>query len=138
MLRGGHLDVMIDVTGYGGLGQVVKTLPAGFVYACSSLSESQVAVDGKTVTVTLPGEKSFAYTVTAPAAEGFYVFSGIIKDVDKAEAPVVGASNIRVGPHQRQHRRPHRPAQLCRPRLPTRATRDAQGEVSRTSRQLEW
>ena len=86
------------LTGYGGLGQVVETLPAGFAYAGSDLSESQVAVVGQTVTFTLLGEETFTYAVTAPAAEGSYVFSGIIKDVNRVEASVVGTSSIRVGP----------------------------------------
>ena len=86
------------LAGYGSLGQVVETLPAGFAYAGSGLSESQVAVVGQTVTFTLLGEETFTYAVTAPAAEGSYVFSGIIKDVNRVEASVVGASSIRVGP----------------------------------------
>ena len=98
VLPGGQLEVVMILTGYGGLGQVVETLPAGFAYAGSDLSESQVAVVGQTVTFTLLGEETFTYAVTAPAAEGSYVFSGIIKDVNKVEASVVGASSIRVGP----------------------------------------
>ena len=70
VLPGGRLEVAMALAGYGGLGQVVETLPAGFAYAGADLSESQVAVDGQTVTFTLLGEETFAYTVTAPAAEG--------------------------------------------------------------------
>ena len=98
VLPDGQLEVTITPTGYGAFGQVVETLPPGFGFSGSGLSESQVAADGQTVTFTLLGEETFAYTVTAPAAGGSYVFSGIIKDVDKAEASVVGASSIRVGP----------------------------------------
>ena len=97
VLPDGRLEVTITPTGYGIIGQVVETLPAGFSYSGSDLSESQVAADGQTVRFTLLGEETFAYTVTAPTAEGSYVFSGTIKDVDKAEASVVGASSIRVG-----------------------------------------
>ena len=98
VLPDGRLEVTITPTGYGSIGQVVETLPAGFSYSGSDLSDSQVAADGRTVTFTLLGEEAFAYTVTAPAAAGSYEFSGIIKDVDKAEASVAGASSIRVGP----------------------------------------
>ena len=98
VLPDGRLEVTITPTEYGIIGQVVETLPAGFSYSGSDLSESQVAADGRTVRFTLLGEETFAYTVTAPAAGGSYVFSGIIKDVDKAEASVIGASTIRVGP----------------------------------------
>ena len=97
VLPDGRLEVTIAPTGYGSIGQVVETLPAGFSYSGSDLSESQVAANGQTVTFTLLGEETFAYTVTAPAAGGSYEFSGIIKDEDKAEASVVGASSIRVG-----------------------------------------
>ena len=97
-LPGGRLEVTMVLTGYGGLGQVVETLPAGFAYAGSGLSESQVAVVGQTVTFTLLGEETFTYAVTAPAVDGSYAFSGIIRDEDKAESSVVGASSIRVGP----------------------------------------
>ena len=98
VLPDGRLEVTITPTGYGVIGQVVETLPAGFSYSGSGLSESQVAADGRTISFTLLGEETFAYTVTAAAAGGSYDFSGIIKDVDKAEASVVGASSIRVGP----------------------------------------
>ena len=97
-LPGDTLEVAITATGYGSLGQVVETLPAGFGYAVSDLSESQVAVDGQTVAFTLVGETNFTYTVTAPDSEGSYAFSGVIKDVDKMESSVGGASSIRVGP----------------------------------------
>ena len=97
VLPGGRLEVTMDLAGYGVLGQVVETLPAGFAYAGSDLSESQVAVVGQTVTLTLLGEETFSYTVTAPAAEGSYAFSGIIKDEDRVEASVRGVSSIQVG-----------------------------------------
>ena len=98
VLPGGRLEVTITPTGYGALGQVVETLPAGFSYAHSSLGASQVAVEGRTVTFTLLGESSFRYTVTAPSAEGSYTFSGVIKDVNRAAASVSGHTTIRVGP----------------------------------------
>ena len=97
-LPGGQLEVTIVFTGYGSLGQVVETLPAGFAYAGSDLSEFQAAADGQTVAFTLLGETTFTYTVTAPDAEGSYAFSGVIKDVNKVVASVGGVSSIRVGP----------------------------------------
>ena len=69
-MPGGEILVTITASNYGPIGQVVETLPAEFAYAGSDLSESQVAVDGQTVTLTLLGEETLAYTVTAPAAEG--------------------------------------------------------------------
>ena len=95
---GGTLEVTITSTGYGSFGQVVETLPAGFGHTGSDLSKAAVAVEGQTVTFTLLGEETLTYTVTAPTAEGSYIFSGIIKDVNRVEASVGGASSIRVGP----------------------------------------
>ena len=39
VVPGGRLEVRITAAGYGPIGQVVETLPAGFSYAGSSLSE---------------------------------------------------------------------------------------------------
>ena len=97
-LPGGALEVAITATGYGSFGQVVETLPAGFGYADSDLSEAAVSVEGQTVRFTLLAVGRFTYTVTTPRAEGSYSFSGVLLDMDKAEEPVGGASTIRVGP----------------------------------------
>ena len=43
-----------------------ETLPQGFSYAGSSLSEGSVTVDGQTVSFVLLGDGSFTYTVEAP------------------------------------------------------------------------
>ena len=134
VLPGGRLEVTIVLTGYGSLGQVVETLPDGFAYAGSDLSKSQVAVVGQTITVTLLGETTFAYTVTAPAAAGSYVFSGIAKDEDKAEASVFGTSSIRVGPPPTPRWTPRpavspceSPGRSCRPSA--RSCRESSGRA---------
>ena len=121
VLPGGRLEVTITPTGYGSFGQVVETMPSGFSYARSSLTASQVAVEGRAVTFTLLGESNFRYTVTAPSMEGSYAFSGVIKDVSRAAASVSGASTIRVGPPPtptptpRPLLRRHPPQRLHRP-----------------------
>ena len=97
-LPGGTLEVTITTTGYGGFGQVLETLPAGFSYEGSDLSEVAVAVEGQTVAFTLLGDERFTYTVAAPSAEGSYTFSGVLLDANKAEQAVGGDSTIRVGP----------------------------------------
>ena len=94
-LPGGELTVTITAIGYGGLGQVVETLPAGFSYASSSLPEATV-VEGQTVTFTLLGDAAFSYTVTASAEEGGHAFAGVLKDADRTEQPVGGSSRIVV------------------------------------------
>ena len=97
ILPGGALEVTVTAAGYGGLGQVVETLPAGFSYQGSDLSEFAVAVDGQTVAFTLLADERFTYRVAAPSATGVYSFSGVLLDSDKAEEAIGGDSSIRVG-----------------------------------------
>ena len=85
----------IAATGYGGLGQVVETLPQGFTYVESTLSGGARA-DGQKVFFTLLGEESFSYAVMASHREGAYSFSGVVKDLNKDERPVTGDSDITV------------------------------------------
>ena len=98
VLPGGRLEVTIAVSDYGPFGQVVETLPEGFSYEGSDLSEAAVAVEGQTVAFTLLGDERFTYTVAAPSAEGSYSFSGVLLDANKVEQAVGGDSSIRVGP----------------------------------------
>ena len=98
VLPGGRLEVTIAVSDYGGFGQVVETLPSGFSYEGSDLSEAAVAVDGQTVAFTLLGDERFTYTVAAPGAEGPHSFSGVLLDSHLIEQAVGGDSSIRVGP----------------------------------------
>ena len=93
---GGELEVTITAAGYGGFGGVVETLPIGFSYVSSSLSDSAVTVAGQEVSFTLFGETAFTYTVAAPSAEGTYSFSGVLKNSNRVEQPVGGVSSITV------------------------------------------
>ena len=71
---GEQVVVTITATGYGSLGAVTETLPAGFTYVSSTLVvEGEVTeVDARTVRFTLQGaDKTFAYTVTASSTAGF-------------------------------------------------------------------
>ena len=95
---GGRLVVTITATNYGGFGQVEETLPEGFSYTGSSLSEGSVTVDGQTVSFVLLGDGSFTYTVDAPDEEGAYTFSGVLKDANRDERVIGGASQVLVGP----------------------------------------
>ena len=95
---GGRLVVTITATNYGGFGQVEETLPEGFSYTGSSLSEGSVTVDGQTVSFVLLGDGSFTYTVDAPDEEGAYAFSGVLKDANRDEMVIGGASQVLVGP----------------------------------------
>ena len=98
VLPGGRLEVTIAVSDYGGFGQVVETLPEGFSYEGSDLSEAAVGVDGQTVAFTLLGDERFTYTVAAPSAEGPHSFSGVLLDSHLVEQAVGGDTSVRVGP----------------------------------------
>ena len=98
VLPGGRLEVTIAVSDYGGFGQVVETLPSGFSYESSDLSDAAVAVEGQTVAFTLLGDERFTYTIAAPSAEGSYSFTGVLLDANKDEQAVGGDFSIRGGP----------------------------------------
>ena len=96
---GGELVVTIAATGYGSLGAVIETLPAGFSYTSSSLTdEGEVTeVDARTVRFTLQGaDKTFTYTVTASSTAGDYDFSGMLRDSDRQDRPVGGDPTVTV------------------------------------------
>ena len=88
---GGRLVVTITATNYGGFGQVEETLPEGFSYAGTSLGDSSVTVDGRTVSFVLLGDRSFTYTVEVPGTEGRYTFTGVFSDSDRESQAVGGA-----------------------------------------------
>ena len=94
---GDDLEVQVEVSGLGGFGQVVETLPEGFSFVgAGDLSDSQVQADGRTVTFTLLGDATFHYSATAPATGGSYDFSGSVLDSNRDARDVTGASSIEV------------------------------------------
>ena len=94
---GGTLEVTLTASGYGAFGELVEALPAGFTYQSGSLSGAAVNVDGQTVRFLLFGTERVTYTVSAPQAEGSHSFSGIIRDFQRVEQRVGGASAVTVG-----------------------------------------
>ena len=85
---GGEVVVTITATGYGSLGAVTETLPAGFTYESSSLTDAGevTEIDPRTVRFTLQGaDKSFTYTVTASSTAGPHTFSGMLRDSDRVD-----------------------------------------------------
>jgi len=96
VVPGAAFNVGITASGYGTMGQVLETLPAGFSYVSSSLDASQVQVTGNVVKFVLLGETSFTYSVTASTTVGTYTFSGIIKDEDLIAYTIGGDINITV------------------------------------------
>ena len=94
---GGEIRITITTGNLGGFGQVEETLPEGFTFVRSSLDAFQVSVTGQTVLFTLIGGGSFTYVVTAPAMEGRYTFSGIVKNADRVERTIGGQTTLRIG-----------------------------------------
>ena len=93
---GGMLDVTITAADYGDTGLVTETLPAGFSYVSSdSAQPGAVAEDGQTVSFVLL-ENPFTYTVTASAVAGTHSFSGVLRDFEKTDVAVGGASTVVV------------------------------------------
>ena len=94
---GGRVTVTVAATGYGSFGRVTETLPDGFSYDSGSLDPEEVSVTGQTVRFTLQGaDKTFTYIVTASSAAGDYDFAGKLRDADRDDHDVVGASSVTV------------------------------------------
>jgi hypothetical protein len=94
---GAPFTVSISVSDYGSFGQVVETIPSGFIYVESSLGVTQTEDAGNTLKFTLMGESSFYYTLIAPNHENSYTFCGIIIDGDSNEFTIGGDTSIMVG-----------------------------------------
>ena len=93
---GGQVVVTLTATRYGDFGALIETLPPGFSYVSSSTHPGAVS-SGREVSFILFGDSSVAYTVTAPMAEGAYRFHGTLRDENRNDHPVGGASEITVG-----------------------------------------
>jgi hypothetical protein len=89
--------IEIEASYYGYFGNIVETLPEGFVYEDSTLNSESIEVEEDTVEFSLEGEPSFTYTVTAPDEEDTYIFDGILIDEDKNEYDIGGNTEIVVG-----------------------------------------
>ena len=90
------LDVTITAANYGETGLVTETLPAGFTYVSSTPPGlGAVAEDGQTVSFVLL-ENPFTYTVTASDMAGTYSFSGVLRDFEKTDVDVGGATDVTV------------------------------------------
>ena len=94
---GGTVTVTIQAANYGLAGGVTETLPTGFAYVSSPLADSQVTeLSGNQVRFTLQGEASFTYTVTASGTAGSHTFSGTLRDIERDDYTVGGASSVTV------------------------------------------
>ena len=94
---GGEITVTIAVNDYGPFGQVQETLPEGFAFLGTTLSEAAVGSTIGTMKFTLLGDEEFTYTARAPDEEGEYSFSGVLLDSFRNEEAIGGATILRVG-----------------------------------------
>lgn len=83
-----EFKVTVNIADYGAAGQVIEKLPAGFTFVSSTLPERAVTVNGSEVSFLLMTEKSFSYTLKAPATTGTYKIAGILRDINKTEFSV--------------------------------------------------
>lgn len=83
-----EFQVTVNVADYGAAGQVIEKLPAGFTFVSSTLPERAVTENGSEVSFLLMTERSFSYTMKAPATTGTYKIVGILRDINKAEFSV--------------------------------------------------
>ena len=93
---GEDITVEIEAKEYGLFGRVIETLPEGWTYKSSSLSETAVSIKGRVVSFLLLDEEAFTYTVTAPDSGGIHTFSGVIEDFERARETIGGDSEITV------------------------------------------
>ena len=85
---GEEITVTIFAEDYGGVGQIVETLPSGF---------TSPDADGQTVTKPFfGGPQAITYTVTASDTPDTYTFSGTIQDVAHDVRSIGGASTVTV------------------------------------------
>ena len=94
---GSPIEVTISVNGLGDFGGVTETLPEGFAYLSSSLSEAAVRVDGQTVRFAIIGDsRTFTYTVSASAAAGEYSITGMVTSSADVDRDIGGDSSVTV------------------------------------------
>jgi hypothetical protein len=93
---GANFNVVITASGYGTMGRVEETLPAGFSYVSSTLVPAAVTHTGQVYKFTLLGDASFTYTVKASSTVGSYTFNGVLKDENLASNLVGGNSLVTV------------------------------------------
>ena len=102
---GATVTVTIAATGYGSLGGVTETLPAGFAYVSggdttgvsAGAPQADTADGRKVVRFTLQGaDRSFSYVVTASSVEGDHAFEGTLTDEDRGSSDVGGDTDVTV------------------------------------------
>ena len=97
---GATVTVTIEAVGYGALGGITETLPAGFAFVSSADGVAAIAdaADGREmVRVTLlSAPQTVSYVVTASSVEGDHAFEGTLVDEDTAPSDVGGDTDVTV------------------------------------------
>ena len=96
---GGEVMVTITAANFGSFGAVEETLPSGFAYVAGSLDDEDIRVTVGAGTVRFSfqqGVEPFTYTVTASDQAGPYSFSGNLRDDDRDDHAVGGATSVTV------------------------------------------
>ena len=94
---GEEFKVTVDVADYGAAGQLLEKIPQGFTFVGSTLPERAVTANGNRISFFLMDEKSVSYTLKAASSPGTYKFEGLLRDINKADFPVLPAdSSIEV------------------------------------------
>ena len=89
----GTLTVRIRVDNYGGIGQLMETFPADFIFE----SSPEATRSGQTLTFNLVGDTSVSYTLTAPTTSGEQSgFSGTLEPAEGDGVTVTGPSSVTV------------------------------------------
>jgi len=99
VVPGGQVVVTISAANYGAFGSLTETLPAGFTYVTSSLNAGLVtsnSVDGTVRFRLFNVPPSFTYTVTASSTEGDHTFAGVLRDANRQNTDVGGATVVTV------------------------------------------
>lgn len=90
---GEEFQVTVNVADYGEAGQVLEKLPQDFTFLGSTLPEKAVTANGNRISFLLIDEKSFSYTLKATSSPGSYKFSGLLRNINKADFPVLPADS---------------------------------------------
>ena len=97
VVPGANVTVTITPGNYGQAGGVTEWLPQGFSYVDSSLEDSQILELGNNqVRFILQGDARFSYTVTAPADIESYDFYGEVRDDERVDTRIGGATSLTV------------------------------------------
>ncbi|MEA1893825.1 MAG: hypothetical protein U9N36_01220, partial [Euryarchaeota archaeon] len=97
---GENFTVTIEADNYGGVGAVMETLCNGWKYKGVTGDVDAVKTVDNTVVFLLMGigPRTFTYTVSAPDDQGACCpISGIIRDVERVDYTVTGATEVCVG-----------------------------------------